>query len=41
VVEDMPGTRQHVLDDTWPLKDQVEAIRGALVAYGQLRQRVR
>jgi hypothetical protein len=41
VVEDLPGTRQHVLDDTWPLKDQVETIRGVLTADGSLRQRVR
>jgi hypothetical protein len=36
VVDDLPGTRQHVLDDTWPLKDQVETIRGILAADGRL-----
>ncbi len=36
VVDDLPGTRQHVMDDTWPLKDQVETIRGVLAADGRL-----
>ncbi len=36
VVDDLPGTRQHVMDDTWPLKDQAETIRGVLAADGRL-----
>ena len=36
VVEDLPGTRQHILDDTWPLKDQVERIRAVLATEGHL-----
>jgi hypothetical protein len=36
IVDDLPGTRQHVLDDTWPLKEQVETIRGILAADGRL-----
>jgi hypothetical protein len=32
VVDDLSGTRFHVLDDLWPVKDQIERIRGVLVA---------
>ncbi len=41
VVDDLPGTRQHLLDDTWPVKDQVEVIRGVLAADGSLREQAR
>jgi hypothetical protein len=36
VVDDLPETRPHMVDDVWPLKDQLDAIRAVLAADGRL-----
>ncbi len=36
VVDDVPGSRLGLLEDIWPMKDQLETIRGVLIAEGKL-----
>jgi hypothetical protein len=36
VVDDIPGSRLGLVEDLWPMKDQLETIRGVLVAEGKL-----
>jgi len=36
VVDDLPATRFRVLDDLWPVKDQLDIIRGVLTRDGRL-----
>jgi hypothetical protein len=36
VVEDLPATKLCVLDDLWPIKDQIETIRAVLAGDGRL-----
>lgn len=38
VVDDVPGSRLGLMEDLWPLKDQLDTIRRVLVAHGQLQQ---
>jgi hypothetical protein len=37
VVDDVPGSRLGLTEDLWPMKDQLETIRGVLVADGLLK----
>jgi hypothetical protein len=36
VVDDVPGSRLGLTEDLWPMKDQLETIRGVLIAEGKL-----
>jgi hypothetical protein len=36
VVDDIPESRRGLTEDLWPMKDQLEAIRGVLIAEGKL-----
>jgi hypothetical protein len=37
VVDDVPGSRLGLTEDLWPMKDQLETIRGVLAAEGKLK----
>src|SRR5262249_16896616 len=36
VVDDVPGSRPGLTEELWPMKDQLETIRGVLIAEGKL-----
>jgi hypothetical protein len=38
VVDDVPGSRLSLTEDLWPMKDQLETIRGVLIAEGRLEK---